>query len=1099
MQLPPRHATCGHARFAAVVLVAALAAPAASAGPCASIPADLLLAPGDEARLDGLVLQLVARRRAGDGGPLALDLLVRTLDAGTGRPRPGSYVPHLDAGFVLTPRSGVALSGRLDFRFPELGPALGVDLSPAVFDGERQAHLAVTIRDQSPLVSHPVCPDFPLHLAFALDLDAIEVEEPPAVEAAPAAANVRFNLVGSLDPDFGAGNQYSDIWGFSNASVHLAILGNVDGTHFIDVTDASNPVERAFIPGSNSPWRDMKTYQDFAYIVTEAANGLQIVDLTNPLAPVLVNQTTEFFFTAHNIYIDEEAGQAWVLGANNGTRILDLTQDPAHPTLIAGWNLRYVHDAYASDGLVYFSEIYDGLEEIYDASNPASLQLLSSFPTPHTFAHNSWANDAQTVLATSDEVPSGTSGIYDVTTKTDPNPMLGEYWSGKNAYIHNVMFDDQDDEKLAISHYTLGIKYVDLHVPGLPFELASFDTYPNNDASSFEGCWGVYTHDPRGYIYASDRATGLYVIEYAPTGGVLAGTVRDAATSATLAGIAVQILPAGIVEATGADGRFALYLDSGPLTVRISQPGYKTALRQANLPLGGSLDLDFDLAPLPKVALAGVARRSDTLAPIPSVEISVEGTTEATATAANGEYLFPEVPIGQRTVLATRLGFASEAGRIVLAPNQSATLDFLLEPGAFTDDVEGDLGWDLGLGDPPGTQGRWERVDPNATAGAAGLVQPELDHTPDPGMLAFITGQSAPGATVNANDVEFGTTTLRSPTLDATTLAVPRLRYHRWFSNNAGAVASGTLHVEISGDGAAWVPLETVTATENSWEREEFDVSSFVAPTETLRVRFVGEPGSFSAPFQVLECGVDDVDLVNGCLARFSPELPDVDGDGRVAACDACPFDSADDADGDGFCGDVDNTPFVASPGQEDGDADGVGDVADNCGAVANPGQEDQDGDGLGNACDPDLDGDGIADVADPDRDGDGVANAADRCPSLSDPLQLDSDGDGDGDLCDLDDGIVQGVRLGVDLILWIPESGADTYDLYRGDLGAAVLAPLATCRRTGIVTPYLVEADLPLPEDGFFYIVTRTAGGLEGSPGPASDGVERVLAVRCP
>ena len=68
--------------------------------------------------------------------------------------------------------------------------------------------------------------------------------------------------------------------------------------------------------------------------MTEAPDGLQIVDLTTPTAPTLINQTTEFFSTAHNIFIDEDKGHAWVVGADNGTRILDLSQDPVNPVEI---------------------------------------------------------------------------------------------------------------------------------------------------------------------------------------------------------------------------------------------------------------------------------------------------------------------------------------------------------------------------------------------------------------------------------------------------------------------------------------------------------------------------------------------------------------------------------------------------------------------------------------------------------------------------------------------------------------------------------------------------------------------------------------------
>ena len=36
--------------------------------------------------------------------------------------------------------------------------------------------------------------------------------------------------------------------------------------------------EILFVPGMNSIWRDVKTYGHYAYVTTEAMNGLLIID-----------------------------------------------------------------------------------------------------------------------------------------------------------------------------------------------------------------------------------------------------------------------------------------------------------------------------------------------------------------------------------------------------------------------------------------------------------------------------------------------------------------------------------------------------------------------------------------------------------------------------------------------------------------------------------------------------------------------------------------------------------------------------------------------------------------------------------------------------
>jgi N-acetylneuraminic acid mutarotase len=69
--------------------------------------------------------------------------------------------------------------------------------------------------------------------------------------------------------------------------------------------------------------------------------------------------------------------------------------------------------------------------------------------------------------------------------------------------------------------------------------------------------------------------------------------------------------------------------------------------------------------------------------------------------------------------------------------------------------------------------------------------------------------------------------------------------------------------------------------------------------------------------------------LPDNCPAAFNPDQEDSDHDQLGDSCDACPFDSLNDADLDGACGDVDNCPTVYNPGQEDADHDGHGDACD--------------------------------------------------------------------------------------------------------------------------------------------------------------------------
>lgn len=77
----------------------------------------------------------------------------------------------------------------------------------------------------------------------------------------------------------------NDSWGWTdpNDGTEYAIVGLDNGTAFIDISDPVNPVFVGKLPThtDDSLWRDVKTYGNFAFIVSEAfGHGMQIFDLT---------------------------------------------------------------------------------------------------------------------------------------------------------------------------------------------------------------------------------------------------------------------------------------------------------------------------------------------------------------------------------------------------------------------------------------------------------------------------------------------------------------------------------------------------------------------------------------------------------------------------------------------------------------------------------------------------------------------------------------------------------------------------------------------------------------------------------------------------
>jgi choice-of-anchor B domain-containing protein len=162
-------------------------------------------------------------------------------------------------------------------------------------------------------------------------------------------------------------SEYNDIWGYTAPNGdEYAIVGTTTGTAFYNCTDPTSPYNVGFISGPNSIWRDMKTYGEYAYIVTEGGGGMQIVDLSNPENPSLVKTWgTQYWTNAHNIQIDVADAKAYACGTNKGLRVMDIS-NPTNPSLWATKSSPYIHDLHVQNGKAHLGEIYDGPNQLPD-------------------------------------------------------------------------------------------------------------------------------------------------------------------------------------------------------------------------------------------------------------------------------------------------------------------------------------------------------------------------------------------------------------------------------------------------------------------------------------------------------------------------------------------------------------------------------------------------------------------------------------------------------------------------------------------------------------------------------------------------------------
>ena len=96
-------------------------------------------------------------------------------------------------------------------------------------------------------------------------------------------------------------------------------MGTSSSTVFVEVTNPGNPNVVAVRSGPGSLWRDVKTYQNYAYSVSEGGNGIQVFDLSNidnGNVPLVNTVTTGGTTATHNVAIDETSGYLYRLGGD---------------------------------------------------------------------------------------------------------------------------------------------------------------------------------------------------------------------------------------------------------------------------------------------------------------------------------------------------------------------------------------------------------------------------------------------------------------------------------------------------------------------------------------------------------------------------------------------------------------------------------------------------------------------------------------------------------------------------------------------------------------------------------------------------------------
>ena len=357
------------------------------------------------------------------------------------------------------------------------------------------------------------------------------------------------------------GVQLSDVWGYNDPQNghEIAIVGRVDGTAFVDISDPSHPAYLGDLPKTaGSPgsfWREIKTYQHYAFIVSDGArnHGMQIFDL-NRLHGVTKPQTFSedahygIAHSVHDIVADTASGFMYLTGSNSGgemcgggLHMVDV-HDPLHPKFAGCFSdpqtgrqgTGYTHDAecvvYHGPATKYqgrqicfgWNETHLSIADVTDKAHPVAISR-ATYPNVG-YAHQGWLTDDQRYAYEDDELDEiqglvdGTRTlIWDVSDLDNP-VLAGQYISKNKATDHNLWLVGNT---MYQSNYVSGLRVLDITDRLHPKEIGFFDTHPvGPDEPGFEGTWGNYPFFRSGVVAVSSMTEGLFILKKHPSAPV---------------------------------------------------------------------------------------------------------------------------------------------------------------------------------------------------------------------------------------------------------------------------------------------------------------------------------------------------------------------------------------------------------------------------------------------------------------------------------------------------------------------------------------------------------------------------------------------------
>lgn len=362
-----------------------------------------------------------------------------------------------------------------------------------------------------------------------------------------------FMPIGKIGGDRGV--RLNDIWGWTDPKTgkEYALVGRMDGTSFVDVSNPTKPVYVGTLPKPDSAqasiWRDIKVYKNHAYVVADNAgkHGMQVVDLTDLRnyegTPLTLKEVAHYgqIHSAHNIVINKDTGFAYAVGSSGGGKTcggglhMINIQNPANPEFAGCFSdpstgrsgTGYTHDAqcvtyHGPDKEYKGHEICIGANEtaisIADVTNKKNPKAISTASYPdYGYVHQGWLTENHRYFFQNDEldeltgkVDSTRTLIWDLSDLDDPQ-FVREFYFDNPASDHNLYIKG---DTMYQSNYVSGLQVVDVSNPEKPKKIGFFDTEPfGEDKAGFAGTWSNYPFFKSGIVIMTSSQEGLFVLD----------------------------------------------------------------------------------------------------------------------------------------------------------------------------------------------------------------------------------------------------------------------------------------------------------------------------------------------------------------------------------------------------------------------------------------------------------------------------------------------------------------------------------------------------------------------------------------------------------